>query len=163
MKNKELAKNALIIAVYVAVSMSLLSLSFGPIQVRLAEALMVLCLKDKKYINTLTLACFVTNLVGFMNGLNPMFVDLVVGTLATYIAAVLMFKTKDILTLNKPIIALLMPALINGIMVGLELSFYFELPFLINFIYVAVGEIISVTIVGLLIYKPLIKALEQMW
>ena len=41
--------------------------------------LLVLCLYDSKFIIPVTLGCFVTNLIGIINGLNPLVLDLIVG------------------------------------------------------------------------------------
>lgn len=160
MSNKRLALYGIIISSYTAISLLLGSFSFGMIQVRVAEVLLVLCLYDKKYILPVTLGCFVTNFIGVINGLNPLIIDLIIGTLATYLSGVAVFYFKNIKLFNLPIISLLLPALINGIMIGTELAFYFPVNIFLLIIYVAVGELLSVTILGLILYKPIGRAIE---
>lgn len=49
----------------------------------------ILALRDKKYILPLTLGCFVTNLIGLLSDVNPLVLDVFLGTLATFIACYL--------------------------------------------------------------------------
>lgn len=161
MVNKKLATYALIISSYTAISLILGSFSFGMIQVRIAEVLLVLCLSDKQYILPITIGCFLTNLLGLFYGLNPLAIDVVVGTLATLISAYFVYSFKNIKLHEIPLLSLIMPVLVNGIMIGIELHFYFPINIGLMILYVALGEFISVTILGLLLYKPIIKAIEK--
>ena len=161
MKTKTLVMHALVAAIYTALCIALGAFSFGAIQVRIAELLMVLCIFDKKYIYSLTFACFISNLYGVMNGLDYLPLDVIFGTLATLIAGILMYKLKDVEFKGLPHLALVMPALINGVIVGCELTYYFYVAgesllsiFLMNFGSVFIGEIISVYLLGILFYKP---------
>lgn len=161
MQNKRIALYGIIIAAYTSISLLLGSFSFGMMQIRIAELLLVICLFDRKFILPITLACFVTNLIGIMNGLNPLIIDLIVGTMATYISAVCVYYFRNIRFRDLPILSLFLPALINGILIGIELSFYFQMKIWLLIIYVGIGEFISVTLFGLLLYKPIGKAIEQ--
>ncbi len=155
MENKKITSYAILIAVYVAISMLLSNLSFGMIQIRIAEVLLILCFYDKRYIIPITLGCFLTNLIGIISGVNIMVLDLLAGTFATFLSGVLMNKLRNIKYKNLPIIGLMLPPIINGIMVGFELHLYFKISYFILFCYVALGEFISVTILGALLYKPI--------
>ena len=161
MENKKISLYAIIIASYTCISMLLGTFSFGMIQIRIAELLLVLCLEDLKYVLPVTLGCFLTNLIGILNGSDPMLLDLLVGTLATLLSALCVYLFKDFKLFNKPILSLLMPVIINGVMVGLELSLYLNLNTLLMMLYVAVGEFISVTILGLLLYEPILKSINH--
>ena len=62
MKNiKDLVLYASVAAIYIVLTMLLGGLSFGPIQFRIAEALVLLCFFNKKYFYPLTLACLISN------------------------------------------------------------------------------------------------------
>lgn len=160
MKNKNIPIYALIIALYTAISLLMGSLSFAMIQIRVAELLLVLCLYDKRFIIPITLGCFVTNLIGIINGLNPLVLDLIIGTLATLLSGICVYRFRSIKFHELPLISLLLPAIINGVMVGMELYFYFPMnPFLLM-LYVGMGELISVTLLGILLYKPIGKAIK---
>lgn len=160
MQNKKVSIYAIIIAIYTAISLLMGSLSFGMIQIRIAELLLVLCLYDSKFIIPVTLGCFVTNLIGIINGLNPLVLDLIVGTLATLISGLCVYYFRNIRFYGMPLLSLLLPVIINGVMVGIELSFYFSMSPFILMIYVGLGELASVTILGLLLYKPIGKAIK---
>lgn len=160
MQNKKVSIYAIIIAIYTAISLLMGSLSFGMIQIRIAELLLVLCLYDSKFIIPVTLGCFVTNLIGILNGLNPLVLDLIVGTLATLVSGLCVYYFRNIRFYGMPLLSLLLPVIINGVMVGIELSLYFSMSPFILMIYVGLGELASVTILGLLLYKPIGKAIK---
>ena len=66
MKNKTLVRfciSAVIAALYAAVSLALAPLSFGPVQIRIAEATLLPVLFPEA-IAGVTLGCFLTNLIG---------------------------------------------------------------------------------------------------
>ncbi len=167
MKLKEYTYITVVAALYTVLSITLGTFAYGAIQFRYAEVLNVLALKDKRFIWSLTLGCFLTNIIGIITGANPLgMMDAFVGTLATLIAGYLMYHFRDVKTANLPIVSLLMPALINGVLIGAELAYVFmpdELlkGFIINFFGVFISEVIIVLLFGLLIMKPLFKQLEK--
>ena len=71
MNTKTFTKVAMIAAVYTVVSLVLAPISYGNIQVRIAEALTLLPLIYEPGIWGVTLGCFLTNLFGVMLGVNP--------------------------------------------------------------------------------------------
>ncbi|MEE1412050.1 MAG: QueT transporter family protein [Bulleidia sp.] len=153
---------AMIAAVYTVVSLALAPISYGNIQVRIAEALTILPLLYKPSIYGVTLGCFLTNLLGAFMGVNPTgFIDAIIGTLATFLAAECTYMLKDKTVKSFPLWSVLMPVIFNFFFVGAELAvLYFEgnvvLGTLIMGSEVAVGELISV-ILGWLLLKPLGK------
>lgn len=153
---------AMIAAVYTVVSLALAPVSYGNIQVRIAEALTILPLLYKPSIYGVTLGCFLTNLLGAFMGVNPTgFIDAIIGTLATFLAAECTYMLKDKTVKGFPLWSVLMPVIFNFFFVGAELAvLYFEgnvvLGTLIMGSEVAVGELISV-ILGWLLLKPLGK------
>lgn len=153
---------AMIAAVYTVVSLALAPVSYGNIQVRIAEALTILPLLYKPSIYGVTLGCFLTNLLGAFMGVNPTgFIDAIIGTLATFLAAECTYMLKDKTVKGFPLWSVLMPVIFNFFFVGVELAvLYFEgnvvLGTLIMGGEVAVGELISV-ILGWLLLKPLGK------
>ena len=157
MTTKKIATYALVASVYTVLSLVVAPFSFGQIQVRLGEMLMLLCLLDKEYVYALTLGCFLTNLIGIITGMNPMILDIIVGTAATFIAGTLVYKFRNILTFKKPLFSISWVAIVNGVLVGLELAYYFKfgtIETLLTMIYVAVGEMIACG-VGLIVYEPM--------
>lgn len=141
MKTKDLVVQAFIAGIYVALTMAFEPISYGAIQVRVSELLMLLMLVGKKPIWGITIGCFIANLFSPL-GLP----DVVFGTLATFISCLLMIYTKN------DWLKLMWPALVNGLIVGMELTILFEgIPFILNALYVFVGEIVAVFIPGLLL------------
>lgn len=155
MKNtRKITLMGVVAAIYVVLTISLSSLSYGGVQFRVAEALMLLCFYKKEYCVALSVGCFISNMF------SPMPVDMLVGTLATVIAAVPMYfigKTGEKLRLFKMIIASLMPVISNGIIVGLELNIAFGEPLVISMVQVAFGELVCVTVLGVIIFRLLEK------
>ena len=96
MKTKTLVMHALVAGIYTALCIVLGAYAFGPVQIRIAELLMVLCIFDKKFIYSLTFACFVTNIYGVMNGMDYFMLDIIFGTLATLLSGTLMYKLRNI-------------------------------------------------------------------
>lgn len=157
MANKKISVYAIIISVYTAVSLLTINLSFGVIQIRISELLLVLCLYDRRFILPITLGCLLANAISIACGINPMILDFIIGSLATYVSGVCVYCFRNIKFKNMPLLSLFMPVLINGLFVGYELSIYFNMNLLLTMLYVAIGEFISVTILGLLTYKSIGK------
>ena len=152
---KSLTRNAVVAAIYVVLTVSTISISFGMLQVRLAEALMLLCFFRKDYIYGLTLGCFISNLFSFM------WFDILFGTLATFLACLCIC----FLSFKRLAIATLYPVIFNAFIVGAELTFYFDdtPAFWINVGFVALGEFIAVCFLGYTLFMILWrrqKALE---
>ena len=118
------------------------------IQLRLSEALCILAFFTPAAAMGLAVGCLIFNLT-FAAAL-PL--DFLVGTLATYFAAKVMWWTRNWRVKNYPLFGMLMPALFNAILVGWELSVYIGGGFWINALYVAIGEAIVLLTVGTLLY-----------
>ena len=166
MKNNKLRRMvfaAMIAAMYAALTLMLSPISFGNIQIRMSEAMVLLPVLFASSVPGVTLGCFMANLLGAMMGLNILgYVDCVVGTLATLLAAVLSRKFADIRFRNIPWLSVLMPVLFNGVIIGAELA-YALMPeamlagFVIFGFEVAFGELLAVGVFGV----PLVKAFER--
>lgn len=118
------------------------------IQLRLSEAMCVLTFFTPAAVPGLTVGCLLFNIT-FAPAL-PL--DFVVGTLATFLAAQLMWLTRNRKLGDYPLIGMLMPALTNAVLVGWELSVYVGGGFWINALYVALGELIVVLTLGSVLY-----------
>lgn len=118
------------------------------IQFRLSEALCVLAFFTPAAAMGLSAGCLIFNLT-FAAAL-PL--DFVVGTIATYLAAKVMWWTRNVTVKQYPLFGMLMPALFNAILVGWELSVYIGGGFWINALYVAIGEIVVLLTLGTVLY-----------
>ena len=121
------------------------------IQFRASEALSVLALFTPAAIPGLTVGCFLFNL----NYANALPLDMLVGSLATLLACSWMRLTRNLTVKGYPIVAMGMPALFNAILVGWELSVYIGGGFWMNAIYVAIGELAVLFILGSLLFYAL--------
>lgn len=151
---KKLTVIASIAAIYAAITIILGDLSYAGIQVRISEALMMLCLFRKEYCISLSLGCFIANLF------SPLPLDLLFGTMATVIAAACMYligKNDRCVKLPFVIAASFIPAIANSIIIGFELFYFLSLPFWLSAVQVALGEIISCVILGNLLLLSIRK------
>lgn len=149
-KSKYIARTAIVAALYAAVTMTLSWLSYGPIQFRISEIMVLLVFVDSKYFLGLVLGCILSNIMSPLG-----VVDVIVGTSATAIALLIIILVRKYLGSNIKalIIASVAPVITNAILVGIELTIILkEMPFLINALYVALGEFVVVTIAGTIIF-----------
>lgn len=152
-----LVQAALIAAIYAAITYFISPLSFGAQQLRISEALTVLPVLTPAAVPGLAVGCVIANLNSPWG-----FADIVFGTLATLIAAVLTRLTRNIRFKNLPLLSLAFPVLLNGIIIALEISFFLPdgMSFM-GFLYsggsVALGEALSCYVLGL----PLFAALNR--
>ena len=116
------------------------------IQLRLSEALCVLAFFTPAAIPGLTIGCLIFNLT-FAAALPP---DWLVGSLATFLAAGAMYRLR-----GKPFLGLWMPALANAVLVGGELAVYIGGGFLLNALYVALGEAAVLLVFGSALYHAI--------
>ena len=123
------------------------------IQMRLSEALCVLALFTPAAIPGLTLGCLIFNIT-YAAAL-PL--DFVLGSAATLLAAEGMWLTRKVTVHGYPLLAMLMPAIANAILVGWELTVYIGGGFGLNALYVALGEIAVLLVPGTILYYALKK------
>ncbi|TGD25031.1 QueT transporter family protein [Companilactobacillus suantsaicola] len=148
LKTRDITQLALIAALYVAVTIApvISAFSYGQIQFRVSEILMLLPFFNHKYSWSLIVGCFISNIFSASLGVY----DLVLGTLATAIACYLITRVpKDMKFLwTVPVIC----AVVNGLIVGAELHFVLKLPFALNFVTVGFGELVVVAIGAVIFY-----------
>lgn len=160
MKTKTFTKVAMIAAVYTTVTLVLAPVSYGNLQVRVSECLTMLPLIYEPSVFGVTLGCFLSNLIGAMTGMNPTgYIDALIGTAATFCAAVCTWKLRNMTVKKIPVLSILMPVIWNFFLVGAELGFLLmpERPLtgmLVNGAWVAAGELICV-IMGYILVRAL--------
>ena len=132
---KFLVSTALIAAIYVVMTLAIAPLSFGMIQIRISEVLMLMAFIDKKYAPGLVLGCFIANCFSPFG-----MMDVVFGI------------TKCSKTLFG---ASLWPVLCNAF-IGIEL-YLFGSPLLLSMATVAFGEFLSVSVVGYVLFRQVLK------
>ena len=146
-------KGAVFAALYVTLCLALAPFSYGAVQVRVAEALCLLPIFGREYITAITLGCFLANLLGSST------IDVIFGTLATFLACIGTYHLRHVRIKGLALPASLPPVLCNAVIVGLEISFFFmdtpaTLPaVLMNMLTVGIGELISCTVLGVAMVK----------
>ena len=100
---------ALIAAAYAGLTYlcSAFSLAYGPIQLRISEVLTLLPIFTPAAIPGVTIGCFIAN-IGSFNAL-----DMIFGTAATLIAAILTYYLRNIRFKGLPFLAMLPPVIIR--------------------------------------------------
>lgn len=143
---QRLVKTAFVAALYAVITLILAPISYGPIQFRVSEVMVLLAFFDPFYIVGLTLGCFISNILG-PNGI----MDIIFGTVATFISVYAIYLTGKFINNKKLslIVASLWPTIFNGLIIGCMLNYLYQLPLLLSIAEVAVGEFVVVTIVGL--------------
>ncbi len=155
---KRLVRAAVIAAVYVTLCLVLAPLSFGPVQIRFAEALTLLPVLFPEAVIGVTLGCFLSNLIASAP------VDMVVGTAATLAAALLTRRLRHLRFKGLPLAASLPPVLLNAVVVGAELTILYFSPasplgiYLVNMLSVGAGQLVSCCVLGLLLVFAIEKS-----
>ena len=160
---RRLAEAGLIAAMYTVLTMLFTFSSFGVAQFRVAEMLTILPLFTPAAIPGLAVGCLVANLFGLMSGGNLLGAwDLVLGPLATLLAALATRRLGGIRWKGLPVLATLPPVILNAVAVGWELTyvlFDFSWPLYgINALQVAAGQTASCVVCGLLLFVCLEKS-----
>ncbi|GLC87028.1 QueT transporter family protein [Lysinibacillus piscis] len=144
----ELAKTALVAALYVAVTVILSVISFGAVQLRLSEMFNYLALYHKRYVVAVTAGVVLAN---FMSP--TWLLDVPIGGIATFLVLLLCRSiTKN---MKNDIAKMIVTALIfafSMFTVAGQLTLLYDLPFWATWFTVGVGELLSMTVGGVTIY-----------
>ncbi len=153
-KTKKLVTTALVAAIYATLTLALGAISYGPIQFRLAEIMVLLPFIKKDYIWGLTIGCFLTNVIGPYGA--P---DVIFGTTATFLSVYAVYLTGKFMKGKKfgLLIASIWPTVINAIIIGFMLNKFVGLPLLLSMLQVGFGQFVVITIIAVPLYKSLEK------
>ena len=145
-KTRFLVHAALLAAIYVVLTVAFAPISYGPVQVRISEMLTVLPFFTPAAIPGLFVGAMIANAYGGLG-----IIDVVVGSSATLVAALLTFRMK------RKFLAPLPPVLVNAIVIGAMLSYLFQLPLIPTMIYVGLGQLVACYGLG----YPFMLAIEK--
>ncbi len=148
---------AVIAAIYVVLTFlsNIFGLAYGPIQFRVSEVLSILPVFTPAAIPGLAVGCLISNILSF-NAL-----DIVFGTIATLIAALLTRALRNITLSGIPFLSLLPPIIVNAVIIGAEISIFFldGTPFWSGFIIsglqVGLGQAAVCFLLGIPLYLTL--------
>ncbi len=156
LSSKHIAQMGIIASLYAVITVALAPISYGPIQVRVSEALTVLPYLTPAAVPGLFIGCLLANIYGGL-GLP----DIIGGSLCTLLSA---FLTYLLSKTRKPILAPIPPVVVNSLGVSLYLHLLFQLPYWVTVVYIAVGQIGACFILGypLLLFLLRRKRLREM-
>ncbi len=151
---------ALIATAYIGLTFisNLLNLAYGPIQFRISEVLAVLPIFIPSAIWGLAIGCFFSNIVSL---LGP--IDMLFGTMATVIAALLTYALRKITVKDIPYLSLLSPVIVNSLIIGLEINLFYLADglsfwgYLLSAFSVGIGEAVICFLLGI----PLILTVKR--
>ncbi|HLR34853.1 MAG TPA: QueT transporter family protein [Tissierellales bacterium] len=147
MNTKYLTKASMIAGIYIVlvlVQIPLGELAFGPIQLRLAEGLVLLPLVEGAAVPGVFIGCLVSNaILASYSGFG--LIDILGGSLVTLLAAYLTSK------MSNKILGILPPVILNGFIVSIWVSFFTKMPYWYTVLGIGVGELASVAIFGSII------------
>lgn len=149
---KKLVTTSLVAAIYATLTLVLGAISYGPIQFRVAEIMVLLPFIKKDYIWGLTIGCFLANIIG------PYGVpDIIFGTTATFLSVYAVYMTSKIMDGKKYalLVSSIWPTVINAIIIGIMLNIFFGLPLMLSMAQVGFGQFVVITIIGVPLYKSL--------
>ncbi|WP_086312260.1 hypothetical protein A5821_000028 [Enterococcus sp. 7F3_DIV0205] len=143
-----LTKMALITALYIVVTIFLAPFSFGAVQLRFSELFNYLPLFNKRYIVAVTFGVAISNFASPLG-----LVDVIIGSVSTFTVLLLSYyvtrKIKN--TISKMILTAIICSLSMFTVAG-QLTYFYHLPFFYTWLTVAIGELLSMSVGGILIY-----------
>lgn len=157
MRNKVLsvrfiAEAGIIAALYFAVTIAIAPIAFGPLQLRISEALCILPFFTPAAVPGLFIGCVFANLAG--SPLGPY--DILFGSLATLGAAWLTYIISRLATkqntneAGKSKWLLPLPAVVvNAFVVAAILQYYLALPYWLMVVYIGAGQAIACYALGM--------------
>ena len=144
----ELAQGAVIAALYVVLTLVFAPISFGEVQLRVAEALTILPMFTTAAIPGLFVGCVIANLLG-----GAVIWDVIFGSLATLVGAIFSYMLRK----NRWLVPI--PAILaNTVVVPFVLKYAYgvDLPIPLLMVYIMLGEIAGCYILGELLATALL-------
>ena len=149
-------KNLCLSALIAALTLAFQPISYGAVQFRISEALTLLPVLFPQAVPGLTLGCLISNL---FNPMGATVYDVVFGTLATLIAAVLTWRMRASIWVRA-----LPPVLCNAVIVGLVLTYAYGIDMLwMNMLTVGLGEAVVCYLLGVPMVRLLAKRDLSRW
>lgn len=161
---RRIAIAGMIAAIYTVLGIVLAPFSFGPVQIRIGEALTLLpVFGGISSVWGVTIGCVLTNIYGAFTNTNPAGVaDIFIGTFATFIAAILTYALRNKKIKGVPFFSALPPVIVNALVLGVEFTIVFSggknmVVFWGYFLSVFAGQFVSCVIIGLILVNIIQK------
>ncbi len=149
-----LARGAIIAALYAALTLLLAPISYGEVQIRLAESLTLLPILLPEAVPALAVGCLLANVLGGCTVF-----DIVFGTTATLLAAMCTRSLR-----SHPCAASFMPVLFNGVIVGAIVHYAYApvIPLPLCMLSVAAGETVACMLLGPMVLRAVQRIPSKM-
>ena len=144
-----LAQGGITAAAYTALTLVFSPISFGPVQVRIAEALSILPMFTKAAVPGLFIGCLLGNLLG-----GALILDVIFGSIATLIGAYLGYLFRK----NRWLVPV--PTVVSNTLIIpfiLRYAYDVQLPVYLIVLYILGGEILSSYLLGEVLGSFLLK------
>ena len=144
---RRLVQGGAIAALYAGLTLAFAPIGFGPLQLRVAEALTVLPFFTPAAIPGLFVGCIISNILG---GCVP--ADIIFGSIATLLGAYFSYKLRS----NRWLVPL-PPVIANTVIVPFVLYYAYgvNLPIPLMMVTVGIGEVISCVVLGMILLTAL--------
>ena len=146
-----ITRGAMIAAAYVGLCAAFAPISYGEVQLRVAEALTILPVFTPAAIPGLAVGCFIANIMG-----GGIMLDVIFGTLATLLGAIGTWLLRN----RSPYLAPVPPIVANALIIPFVLHYGYGVPLPIPFMMLTVGagEVLGCGLLGLALLFALKKA-----
>lgn len=154
-KTNEITQIGLVAALYFVITMTLSAFSFGVIQFRVAESFNHLVIFNKRYILAVAIGCLLANLFSPLG-----LIDMLVGIFQTlFMLSLSYFATKKINIQKTKFIVSTIICSLSMFIIAFELVYVFNLPFWETYLFLFIGEALSMVIGSLIVY-PISKRID---
>jgi len=143
---KKHVRAALIAAIYVVLCIVLQPISYGVIQLRVAEALTVLPILYSEAVPAVFIGVLLANIFGGLG-----IADIVIGSLTSLAAAMLTYRLRD------SILAYLPPIILNAVIISIYLHALLNFPYWATVLSIGISQTIVIFALG----YPLIRFLTR--
>lgn len=144
----DVTRMALVTGLYVAVTLVLSVFSFGVIQIRLSEMFNYLSLYNKRYIVAVTAGVALANIASPLG-----LIDVAVGSVSTLLVLLINYKiTSRIKNMKIKMAETACVFAFSMFTVAGQLTILYQLPFFLNWWVIALGELASMIVGGIIIY-----------
>lgn len=145
-KLRRVTRGAVIAALYAVLTIVFQPISYGPVQLRVSEALTLLPFLMPEAIPGLFCGCLVANFFGGYG-----IIDMAVGSAATLLAALVSARMPRLWMAAVP------PVVFNAVFVGAMLHYLMDLPLLMTCVYVGLGEAAACFLIGIPLMKIVMR------
>lgn len=151
----ELAHAGIIAALYVVLTLAFAPVSFGSVQLRVAEALTILPLFTSAAVPGLFVGCLIANILG-----GAVLWDILFGSLATLIGAYFSYKLRG----SRWLVPI--PAIVSNTVIipfVFKYAYGVDLPIVLQMLYIFMGEVGGCFILGELLASLLMPYREKLF